>query len=273
MHMELSDLEYVIFDVETTGLAPEAGDRIVEIAAVKVAGNNIIGQFHCLVNSKVPISQGAFAVNGITDKMLKSALEPENVIPKFMDFIEDNMLFAYNAKFDIGFLGQELRLLKQSLPKELLVVDILAMARALLPNLGRYSLSFVAKHFAIKETQQHRALADAQMSLEVLKILFGILNKQGVNEFSYVKTAFCIDREVVNRAIGGRIAEIQEAMNVGARLKIRYFSVLRGEVTERDVTPREIMKEGKYDYLVGYCHLKQKERIFRIDGILKLEMM
>lgn len=271
MQAKLSDLKITLFDVETTGLEPEAGDRIVEIAALKAEGGRIIAKLQSLINPQVPVSKAAFAVNGITNQMLKDAPKPEEIIPQFMDFVKGDALFAYNAAFDAGFLRQELKLLGESLPPDWLIIDMLAMARALVPNLGGYKLNEVAKHFGVCNPQRHRALEDVEMAFEVLQRLFDIFIKQGVDDFTYLKNIFCIDKTLANKSVADRITEIQEAISLAARLKIKYFSLFRGELTEREVSPREIIREAGKDYLVGYCHLRKEERTFRIDGILHLE--
>jgi DNA polymerase-3 subunit alpha (Gram-positive type) len=273
MCRELSELKFIVFDVETTGLEPELGDRIIEIGAVKVDRGKTVDRFSSLVNPHVAISSGAFEVNRITQDMLKSAPSPSEILPKFMDFIRGNILFAYNANFDIGFIRQELNILKYPFPQDLLIIDILSMAKSLLPNSGSYSLNSVARYFDIVSEQKHRALEDAEVSFKVLERLFNILKNRGMDDFSYVKNTFSINKEVIEKAIADKISEIQEAINLGVKVKLKYFSSFNGEVSEREVTPRRIMKENNKDYLVGYCHLRGDERTFRIDGILHIEIL
>lgn len=188
--MKLSELKFVVFDVETTGLEPDSGDRVVEIAALKCDGEKVVDKFHSLINPKVPISAGAFAVNGITLDMLTSAPRPSEIIPKFVDFIKTDALFAYNANFDAAFLAQELKLLGENLPQELIIVDILAMARALVTNLISYKLESVAKYLGYAQVQKHRAIEDVEMSFFVLQKLFAILKTRGIDDFSQIKNLY-----------------------------------------------------------------------------------
>ncbi|MEK6714633.1 MAG: 3'-5' exonuclease [Candidatus Omnitrophota bacterium] len=190
--MRLSELKFVVFDVETTGLEPESGDRIVEIAALKSKGEKVVDRFHSLINPKVPVSAGAFAVNGITLDMLKSAPRPSEIIPKFVDFIKRDALFAYNANFDAAFLAQELKLLGENLPQELIIIDILAMARSLVTNLFSYKLESVAKHLGYAQVQKHRALEDVKMSFFILQKLFAILKTRGRDDFLQIKNLYGI---------------------------------------------------------------------------------
>lgn len=270
---KLAELKFVIFDVETTGLEPAAGDRIVEIGAIKVEGNKIVDKFNSMLNPGRPVSAGAFAVNGITAQLLKDAPLPSEVIPKFMEFIKGNTLFAYNANFDAGFLKQELALLGFKLPQDSLIIDMLAMSRTFLPRLERHALSFVARHFGLMDQQKHRALDDVEMSFKVLQKLFALASAQGLDELAHIKNIFCIDKEIVGKGICERINEIQKAINLGAKLKIIYFSSFSKEFSERMVTPKGVTKLDGKDCLAGYCHLKKEERNFRIDGILHLEII
>ena len=88
MFKSLNDTEFVIFDVETTGLNPKGGDKILEIAALRIKDNRPVAQFSSLVNPKRLVSPAAFAVNGISDEMVKDAPESKKVLPKFLNFIK-----------------------------------------------------------------------------------------------------------------------------------------------------------------------------------------
>jgi predicted DNA-binding transcriptional regulator YafY len=83
---------------------------------------------------------------------------------------------------------------------------------------------------------------------------------------------FCIDPVFLNNINNQKIARIQEAISTGAKIKIKYLSSSGGEVSERQVIPKEIKQENSRSYLVGYCCLRNEERTFRIDNILHLEL-
>ena len=176
----IDEVEFTIFDTETTGLYPDAGDRIVELAALRVKGKQRLAVFDALVNSARPISPGAFAVNKITPEMLKDAPAIEIVMPKFLDFIAGSCLCSYNAEFDLGFINNELKLLGRSAINNIIVFDVLTMARKLIPNLSRYALWVVAKELGVQTTQKHRALADVEMTWEVFTKLKIISQEKGI---------------------------------------------------------------------------------------------
>lgn len=273
MSKSIDEVEFTIFDTETTGLEPEWGDRIIEIAAVKLRNNTPGEVFSSLVNPERKVGAGAFEINQISDEMLKYAPRTEKVLPKFLDFVRGSVLCSYNASFDLSFLNNEIKLLNLTFPQDMIVVDILSMARRLLPGIERHSLWFVAETMGIKAVQQHRALSDVELTITVFNKLNAMLKAKGISEFSQFSSLFGVNFGLLNHVNEKRIAEIQQAIDLGVKLKIKYFSRSEAEVTERILTPKEIKQSSNKDYLVGYCHLRNQERTFRIDGILHIEIV
>jgi DNA polymerase III epsilon subunit family exonuclease len=190
--MRLSEVEFVVFDTETTGLDPLCGDRVVEIAAVRMRQGVCTASFQSMVNPGRDISPGAFAVNRISPEMLIDAPLPAAVYPQFLDFCRGAALCAYNAPFDMGFLEQELRLLTLPLP-EAAVFDLLRLARRLVPSLPRYALAAVAAHLGITRTQEHRAAQDVQITVEVFNRLGQIMAQQGMDDLESLQR-LCVYR-------------------------------------------------------------------------------
>ncbi|MBU3959071.1 MAG: WYL domain-containing protein [Candidatus Omnitrophica bacterium] len=273
MHKNIDDVEFSIFDTETTGLEPESGDRIVEIAAIRFKGKQNLATFQSLVNPQRSISEAAFQVNRITPDMLNGAPTIDIVMPKFLDFIQDTCLCSYNAAFDLAFLNNELKRTGRNALGDIIAVDILKMSRRLLPGLGRYALWFVAEKLGIKSQQQHRALSDVELTLKVFHKLKEILKTKSIFDFMNFLSLFGLNSSLLNDINNQKIARIQEAIDLGVRLKIRYLSGASAEVTERQVKPLEIKQDNGKIYLLGHCCLRQAERHFRIDGILHLEII
>lgn len=184
MDENIEQIEFTIFDTETTGLDPVTGDRIVELAGLRVKGRQRLAQFDALVNPARLISPGAFAVNKITPEMLKDAPSIETVMPKFLEFIQGSCLCCYNAEFDLGFLNNELKLLGHPLITNFVIFDVLAMAKRLLPGLTRYALWSVAQELEVKLAQKHRAFADVEMTWEVFNKLKIICRQKGIISFT-----------------------------------------------------------------------------------------
>jgi len=272
MDKSLEEIEFTIFDTETTGLDPKNGDRIVEIAAIRFKGGQNIATFQTLINPGRQISEAAFKVNFITQEMLSNAPDINTVIPEFLSFIKDSCLCSYNAGFDLDFLNYELKLLGKPSLEDIVVIDILKMAKRLLPGLERYALWFVADKLGIKTQQRHRAFSDAELTLQVFSKLKEILKIKGILNFNNFSTLFSIEPVFLNNINNQKITQIQEAIELGIRLKIKYLSASGAEVSEREVIPKEIKQENNRSYLLGYCCLRNEERTFRIDNILHLEL-
>src|SRR3989338_1633845 len=176
--MDLLKTEFCIFDVETTGLSPVDGDRIVEIATIKVSSLKSVARFHSLINPEREIPFGASEINGITNEMIADAPKSREVLPAFLEFLGDAVIVGHNVKFDLSFLCYELSLLGRWLREKTTVIDTLKMARNLLPQRGRYPLWSVADGLGIKWDQEHRAMSDAELTVEVFLRLVKTMGKK-----------------------------------------------------------------------------------------------
>jgi len=272
MDKNLDEIEFTIFDTETTGLEPDSGDRVVEIAGIRLKGKQKIASFSSLINPGRPISEAAFRVNKITPEMLKDAPRIEDVMPKFLKFMEGSCPCSYNANFDVEFLNNELKLSGKNPLQGIVFVDVLKMAKRLMPGLERYALWFVSDKLGIKTPQQHRALSDVELTLGVFDKLREMLKVKGVYDYDKFLALFNVDPFLSNNLLNQRIAEIQEAIGLGVKLNIQYFSRSNAEVSERKIIPKEIKKDNNVSYLVAFCCMRNEERTFRIDNILHLEI-
>ncbi|KGX88600.1 PolC-type DNA polymerase III [Pontibacillus marinus] len=157
---DLASDEYVVFDVETTGLSA-IYDTIIELAAVKIKEGEIIDRFESFANPHEPLSQTTTDLTGITDDMVKDAPDPDEVLKDFYEWMGDSILVAHNASFDMGFLNTGLKKIgygKSTNP----VIDTLELARLLVPSLKNHRLNTLCKYFDIELTQHHRAIYDAE---------------------------------------------------------------------------------------------------------------
>ncbi len=159
---ELMDKDYVVLDLETTGLDVMT-NGITEIGAVKIHKGKITEQWTTLVKPDYPISPGALETSGITEAMVKDKPKITVVLPDFIKFIEDATIVCHNAEFDMKFIRRYA--VAEDYDVSHPVLDTLEMSRRLLPQLGRYSLDVVANHFGIL-FHHHRALSDAYATAE-----------------------------------------------------------------------------------------------------------
>lgn len=157
----------IILDTETTGLDPNQGHRIIEVAAVEMINRRLTGNhLHRYVNPDRDIDAGAMQVHGITPEFLQDKPRFIDIAREFVDFIQDAELIIHNAPFDVGFLNMELRLLDMPLLPNWCdsVTDTLAMAKALRPG-QRNNLDALCKHFGVDNTARtlHGALLDCEL--------------------------------------------------------------------------------------------------------------
>ncbi len=186
---KLNERRLVIFDFETTGL-DTSSDRIIEIGAVSVLGSGKLEEFSYLVDPGVEVSERITEVTGITTAMLQGKPKLEEVLPSFFEFVGDGILVAHNAEFDYAFLRSESDRL--GIEFELPCFCTLKMARALLPELERKNLDFLADHYGLSFESRHRSIGDCKVTLEVMKNLltdFKLQTWQDVFDYRVVKAA------------------------------------------------------------------------------------
>jgi len=164
--------DYVVFDLETTGNNPKIAG-IVEIAAVKVKNGEIIDTFQTLVNPQMEIDPAAEEVHHITSNDVKDAPTIDQVLPKFLDFIGNDMLIAHNGyAFDFKILDRYIRELNLKKPQHIRY-DSLILARNLFPN-EKNSIDALAYRYKLDTGTRHRALDD----VKVLNLIFRQLLKE-----------------------------------------------------------------------------------------------
>lgn len=176
------DKDYVVFDIETTGLDPKY-DEIIEISGVKVKDDKIIDSFSYLVKPTNPISPFITELTGISNEMVASSPSIDEVLPKFMDFIEDDILIGHNVNFDINFVYDTLESINY--PKKLSnnFIDTMRLGRYLLKNLTHHRLMDLAKVYNISYEGAHRSLTDSKITYEVyLKLKSQIISEFGNKE-------------------------------------------------------------------------------------------
>ena len=170
---ELTEKEYVVFDLETTGL-DLMSNGITEIGAVKIVNGKITEQFTTLVKPDYKISEENEKITGISEEMVKDAPKIGTVIPDFMKFIDGAILVAHNAEFDIKFIKRFAGAEEYEVKNKYL--DTVEMARAHLPQLKRHDLQTCADHFGIS-FHHHRALTDVYATAEIFIELMKIKNR------------------------------------------------------------------------------------------------
>jgi len=170
---------FVVFDLETTGAVAESCG-ITEIGAVKVRGGEVIGEFQSLVNPGAPIPAMITMLTGITDEMVADAPTLEQVLPRFIAWLEDAVLVAHSASFDVGFIRAGARSLGLPDPVRPTVCTVRLARRLVHDEVHNLKLSTLATAFGARTSPCHRALADARATVDVFHALLGRCGTWGV---------------------------------------------------------------------------------------------
>jgi DNA polymerase III epsilon subunit family exonuclease len=172
--MRFRETNLIVFDLETTGLDFEA-DRIIEIGAVRLNGLRAEAQFSSLVSTDIELTDDIVKLTGINAEMLHNQPRIDEVLPRFLEFIDGAVLVAHNAEFDLGMIKAAASRL--GIDIEWPCFCTLKMARELLPDLENKKLGTLAEHYGLTFEARHRSIGDAKVTVGVLA---GLLGKEGL---------------------------------------------------------------------------------------------
>ena len=150
---------YVIFDIETTGLDC-ISDKIIEIGAIKVINNEIVEEFNYLINPNISLPEVIVNITGITDEDLNDKDTIDVILPKFIEFIGNYPLLAHNNSFDLGFVNENIKKLNLNKLNNAMV-DTLELSRKYLTHMYNHKLETLKKYYGINEIS-HRAVGDCR---------------------------------------------------------------------------------------------------------------
>ena len=265
----LDEMEFIAFDLETTGLNPIVS-RIVEIGALRFrADGTIIDQFEQLVDPQCPIPPEVTRIHGITDQMVAGKPTIEEVLPQFIEFIgEPNaLMLAHNAGFDMSFLAMAIRRLGMPTPEHP-VLDTVKLSRRR-QELKNHKLETIGRHLDLIDAEEHRAMADTILLKDVFLYLlqnpFPIPDKDELFQLA-PPLYFEQFAKVLDNPPSGH-EPLWEAIAQQQALIIVYSGGSNPDQA-RTITPKSVaMSRGKV-YLYAYCHQDEMEKTFRLDRIV-----
>ncbi len=185
----LVELAYTVFDTETTGLNPSAGDEIIQIGAVRVVNAKLLRSeaFEQLVDPRRPIPPESIPIHGIQPEMVEGQPTIDSVLPAFHAYAQDTVLVAHNAAFDMRFLQlkEDVAGVRFDQP----VLDTLLLSAVVHPNQESHQLEAIAERFDVPVLGRHTALGDAIVTAEVLVKLLPLLADKGIHTLGQAREA------------------------------------------------------------------------------------
>jgi DNA polymerase III epsilon subunit family exonuclease len=183
----LDEAEFVVFDLETTGLSAQTS-RICELGAVRVRALELVDRFQSLVDPRVPLPETVAGLTGLGERELRGAPPVGIVVGRFLSFAGDALLVAHNARFDQRFIERQLRRRESRKLAEPPLCTAALARRLLAGRLSRVSLSSLAHFFGVPTAPCHRALPDAEATAQVLIRLIGLAQELGARRLSELRT-------------------------------------------------------------------------------------
>jgi DNA polymerase-3 subunit epsilon len=176
----LAELSYTVFDTETTGLEPSAGDEIISIGAVRIVNGRLLKSevFEQLINPLRPIARDATLIHGIDNRALAGQPPIGEALPGFHRFCEDTVLVAHNAAFDMRFL--ELKEAATGVRFGHPVLDTMLLSAVVHPSFENHHLDTIAERLGVRVIGRHTALGDALVTGEIFLKLLPLLADRGI---------------------------------------------------------------------------------------------
>lgn len=256
-----------VVDLEMTGLSA-ARDRICEVAVVCGDSGQVRREVHSLVRPDVPMTPGAQACHGLSEDMLADAPAFDELADEVAGALDRRAFVAHNVPFDLGFLVKEMGEAGRTLPPPV-TLDTLLMARRLFA-FRKNNLGSVAKELGVSMDRAHRALDDARATFDVFNRMVEILDPGGsvsVGELNQM-----IEDLAPHSALRlQQLKVLRQARRRGRTVRLRYQSThhpFDGAIS-RDVDVWFVKKPR----IQGYCHLRQAERVFRLDRIVDVALL
>jgi DNA polymerase III subunit epsilon len=269
LEQPIDSVPLTFVDVETTGLDPSRGDRVCEVALLRVRGGVVEVEWERLIDPERPMGYGAYRVRGISEAMLRGAPRFADVAAEFVSLVQGTVFVGHNARFDLGFIASELKLAQQPLPS-LVALDTLALARRNVTS-SRYSLGALCEMYGIAQDHAHRAMGDVHATRALFERLSHLLRARGiqrVGDFLGAQGGVLRQEERPVKAP----PLITEALARKQRLRIRYQDAY-GSVTERLVLPLQVSMRFGQLYLVAHCFMRNSSRTFAVDRIQEMALV
>ena len=244
---KIDDEEFVVFDIETTGLNSHTNE-IIEIGAVKIKAGRIVDRYSQLINPGRPIPYHITEITSITDEQVANEPKIDEVIGKFVDFIGDAVLVAHNAPFDMGFIKRDIKKYL-NIDYQCSVIDTLQMARDLFPDLKKYGLGDLNKTLGLALEKHHRAVDDSQATANMFIIFLEKYKEKGLEYIKNINTGFEVNvrkQSLKNIMVLVKTqAGLKNMYRLVSEAHIKYFGNKKARI------PKSVLVENREGLIIG----------------------
>ena len=244
---KIDEEEFVVFDIETTGLNSHT-NKIIEIGAVKIKSGRIIDRYSQLINPGISIPYHITEITSITNEQVANQPKIDEVIGKFVDFIGDAVLVAHNAPFDMGFIKRDIKEYL-NIDLENSVIDTLQMARDLFPDFKKYGLGDLNKSLGLALEKHHRAVDDSQATANMFIIFLEKYKEKGIEYLKDINKGFEVN--VKKQSLKNIMVQVKTQDGLKNMYKlvseghIKYFGNKKARI------PKSVLKENREGLIVG----------------------
>ena len=244
---KIDEEEFVVFDIETTGLNSHT-NKIIEIGAVKIKAGRIIDRYSQLINPGISIPYHITEITSITNEQVANQPKIDEVIGKFIEFIGDAVLVAHNAPFDMGFIKRDIKEYL-NIDLESSVIDTLQMARDLFPDFKKYGLGDLNKSLGLALEKHHRAVDDSQATANMFIIFLEKYKEKGIEYLKDINKGFEVN--VKKQSLRNIMVQVktQEGLKNMYKLvsegHIKYFGNKKARI------PKSVLKENREGLIIG----------------------
>ena len=244
---KIDEEEFVVFDIETTGLNSHTNE-IIEIGAVKIKAGRIVDRYSQLINPGRPIPYHITEITSITDEQVANEPRIDEAIGKFVDFVGDATLVAHNAPFDMGFIKRDVKKYL-NIDLQSSVIDTLQMARDLFPDLKKYGLGDLNKTLGLALEKHHRAVDDSQATANMFIIFLEKYKEKGLEYMKDINVGFEVNVKKQSLKNIMLLVKTQDGLKNMYKLvsesHIKYFGNKKARI------PKSVLAENREGLIIG----------------------
>ena len=244
---KIDEEEFVVFDIETTGLNSHT-NKIIEIGAVKIKAGRIIDRYSQLINPGISIPYHITEITSITNEQVANQPKIDEVIGKFVEFIGDAVLVAHNAPFDMGFIKRDVKKYL-NIDYKCSVIDTLQMARDLFPDLKRFGLGDLNKALGLSLEKHHRAVDDSQATANMFIIFLDKYKEKGIEYVKDINTAFEVN--VKKQALKNVMVLVKNQVGLKNIYKLVSESHIKYFGNKKARIPKSVLIENRDGLIIG----------------------